>query len=306
MTPLVSVIVPTFNYGHYVAQAIGSVQRQSLSSWECLVVDDGSTDDTRAVVERAAANDPRIRYLHQRNQGLSAARNHGIREATGEFLGLLDSDDLLEDRKLEVQSSFLQAHPEVDVVYGEMRYFSGDDPGRRRFSAIGRDRPWMPGTSGTGRALVKQLLRDNIMVVNCPLLRRTVVETCGPFDERLNANEDWEYWIRCALRGIRFAYAPSEGTLALVRHHPASMSRDAFRMIEAERQLRRIVDPLLPDAELRTVNRTALARADMLEALETIRRGRRVAGLLTLLQHALRSRSFGLVPYGLKLFVAGK
>jgi GT2 family glycosyltransferase len=194
----------------------------------------------------------------------------------------------------------------VDVVYGGMRYFSGDDPGKRLFSATGRDRPWMPGTSGTGRALVKQLLLDNIMVVTCPLLRRRVVEACGLFDERLNANEDWEYWIRCALRGIRFEYAPADGTLALVRHHPASMSRNAIRMIEAERSLRRIVDPLLPDEELRAMNRTALARTDMIEALETIRRGRRVAGLMTLLQHAFRSRSFGLVPYGLKLFLVGK
>jgi GT2 family glycosyltransferase len=164
----------------------------------------------------------------------------------------------------------------------------------------------MPGTSGTGRALVRQLLIDNIMVVNCPLLRRRVVEACGNFDERLHANEDWEYWIRGALEGIRFEFLPSEGTLALVRHHPGSMSRNALRMIEAERGLRRIVDPLLPDAELRAMNRAALARTDMLEALETIRRGRKVAGLLALLQHAFRSRSFGLVPYGLKLFLVGK
>jgi glycosyltransferase involved in cell wall biosynthesis len=306
MTPLVSVIVPTFNYARYVAQAIESVQQQSLSRWECLVVDDGSTDDTRAIVERLAASDGRVRYLYQHNQGLSAARNTGIRESAGEYLQFLDSDDLLEPRKLEVHASFLAAHPAIDVVYGEMRYFPSDAPGERLFSRTARNRPWMPGISGTGTELVRRLLLDNIMVVNCPLLRRNVVDACGMFDERLRANEDWEYWIRCALKGVRFEHVPAEGTLALVRYHAGSMSRDERRMIDANRQLHRAIEPLLPDEELRSINRQALARADMLEALEAIRRGQRFAGLAALLQHALRSGSFSLVPYGLKLFVAGK
>lgn len=306
MMPLVSVIVPTFNYGHYVAHAVESVRAQTLESWECVVVDDGSTDCTRDVVERLASGDPRVRYVHQQNQGLSAARNTGLRESSGEYVQFLDSDDLIEPRKLELQARFLRDHPEVGVVYGEMRYFPDGDPAARAFSPHGRGRRWMPGVSGTGRPLVEQLLHDNVMVVNCPLVRRSVTEACGPFDTRLRANEDWEYWIRCALKGVRFEFLRAEGTLALVRYHPTSMSRDAVRMIEAQRELRRIVDPLLPDAELKAANRRALARTDMLEALETIRRGRRVAGLAALLEHAVRARSFGLVPYGVKLFLVGK
>src|SRR5512133_802692 len=207
MGPVVSVIVPTYNYGRYVAEAVRSVQRQSLSDWECLVVDDGSTDETRAVVEGLAAADPRVRYLHQRNQGLSAARNTGIREARGELLQFLDSDDLVEPRKLEVQSAFLAAHPETGIVYGEARYFADGAPDQRLHSPRPGNRPWMAGVSGTGKPLVSALLRDNIMVVNCPLVRRTVVDACGEFDVRLRANEDWQYWIRCALAGVRFEFA---------------------------------------------------------------------------------------------------
>ncbi len=306
MRPLVSVIVPTYNYGRYLTEAVRSVQRQSLSAWECVVVDDGSTDDTRAIAEGLAAADPRVRYVYQQNHGLSAARNTGIREARGDLLQFLDSDDMIEPRKLEAQSAFLAAHPETGIVYGEVRYFSDRAPGERLYSPRPGNRPWMPGASGTGGPLVAALLGDNIMVVNCPLVRRTVVDACGDFDVRLHANEDWQYWIRCAAAGVRFDFAPAEGTLALVRHHPDSMSRDETRMIEAMRALHLTVRPLLRDPELLALNARALARADVLEALEAIRRGRRVRGLLALLRHAPRSGSLGLVPYGLKLFLVGR
>jgi glycosyltransferase involved in cell wall biosynthesis len=307
MAPLVSVIIPTYNYGRFVAGAIESIQSQSLHAWECIVVDDGSTDDTREVVAAIARKDDRVRYVHQANQGLSAARNTGIRHAAGSYIQLLDADDFLESSKLEVHANYLEHHPDAGLVYGGMRYVSARTGDERLACTAHSHGPWMKGISGSGKHLLRRLLQDNIMVVNCALVRRTVIDRCGPFNERLRANEDWEYWIRCALSDTRFVYLPGEGTLALVRCHAGSMSRDASRMLEAMRAMYGGLEPLLgADQELRAACRRGLARVEMLLALETMRRGHRLDGFRALLKHALRNRALGLLPYGVKIFVVGK
>ena len=113
--PLVSVVIPTFNYGHCVVDAVESALGQTYSPVEVIVVDDGSTDDTRARLEPYR---DRINYVHQPNQGLSAARNTGIRAARGPLVALLDSDDAFHPRKLELQVAYLRAHPEsVEAVH---------------------------------------------------------------------------------------------------------------------------------------------------------------------------------------------
>src|SRR3990172_4396851 len=101
--PVVSVIVPCYNHGHFLAEALESVLAQSWQLWECIVVDDGSTDDTRQVVEAFVQIDTRFQYLHQSNQGLSAARNAGIAVCKGSYIQFLDADDMLEEKKLEAQ-----------------------------------------------------------------------------------------------------------------------------------------------------------------------------------------------------------
>jgi glycosyltransferase involved in cell wall biosynthesis len=306
MKPIISVIIPTFNYGRFVEEAIESVRQQSFSDWECLVVDDGSTDNTKQIVEKISAEDPRVSYFYQENKGLSAARNTGIIESVGEFFQFLDSDDLLETRKLELQLDYLFSHPEIDIVYGDMRYFSSDNPLERLFSLKNSNRPWMPKISGKGKEILRHLLRDNIMVVNSPLIRRRVVNATGLFDEGLNANEDWEYWLRCALNEFNFVYLDLPETLALVRHHPASMSKDPLRMISAKEQVHHKFDALLIDSELKSANRKALACAGLLRALEAIRRGHRVIGFIELVKLSVKNCNFEFLPYGIKLFVVGK
>ena len=306
MKPDISVIIPTYNYCQYVTEAIRSVQSQSFQDWECLVIDDGSTDNTRQIVADISASDPRVRYFYQSNKGLSAARNTGIKESVGGFLQFLDSDDLLEPRKLELQVGFMLDHPDVDIVYGDMRYFPNDKPRERLFSLKRANQPWMPKISGRGKKIVKQLLNDNMMVVNCPLLRRKVIDATGLFDEGLNANEDWDYWLRCALNDFNFVYLDLPETLALVRHHPASMSKDPFRMINAKELVHHKFDALLIDSELKSANRKALACADILRALETIRCGHRLIGLVELVRLSFKNCNFKFLPYGIKLFVVGK
>src|SRR6266550_6173469 len=121
--PLVSVIVPCYNYGHFVGDALDSVLAQTFENWECIVVDDGSTDKTKEVVTRYESKDSRIKYIYQRNHGLAASRNLGISLSKGAYIQFLDADDQIESRKLEFQSNVLQDAVDIDIVYGSVRFF---------------------------------------------------------------------------------------------------------------------------------------------------------------------------------------
>ncbi len=117
----ISVVIPTFNREHFICHAIDSVLKQSLSDCEIIVVDDGSTDNTRDVLK---AYGKRIRYFYKENEGVALARNFGMKEARGEYISWLDSDDLYYPHKNELQSAFLDKFPDIGMVYSE---FSGFD-----------------------------------------------------------------------------------------------------------------------------------------------------------------------------------
>src|SRR3990172_13226391 len=114
MNPKISVIIPTYNRAAYLAEALNSVISQTYKDFELIVVDDGSTDNTEEAVRRFTVD---IKYIYQKNQGVSAARNRGISESGGEFLSFLDSDDLWEKRKLEKQIDFFEKNKCAKVCY---------------------------------------------------------------------------------------------------------------------------------------------------------------------------------------------
>jgi glycosyltransferase involved in cell wall biosynthesis len=121
MTPRVSIIVPAYNAAAYLPYAIDSVLAQTYQDWEIVIVDDGSTDNTRAVVDayRSRLRD-RLQYIFQPNRGVSAARNHGIRAARGEFIALLDADDVWLPQRLELGVNALDADPAVGLVHSRV------------------------------------------------------------------------------------------------------------------------------------------------------------------------------------------
>ena len=176
----VSVIVPCYNYGHFLGAALQSVQAQTLREWECIIVDDGSSDDTRAVAARYAALDTRIQYLFQTNSGHSAARNRGLEAAQGQYLQFLDADDLLQPHKLELQAAFLDSHPSVDIVYGNHRYFTEETAQEALIAPLGNaEQPKKPDQDCQIQTL---LIERNIMVTHAPLFRRRVIEVIGLMD----------------------------------------------------------------------------------------------------------------------------
>jgi glycosyltransferase involved in cell wall biosynthesis len=262
-SPLVSVVVPSYNYGHLIAETIESVRSQSYANWEMVVVDDGSTDDTQAVVSRWANSDSRIRYFRQENSRQAAARNQGLKQARGEYFQFLDADDLIEPRKLEQQVGFLEQQPHVDITYSGVTYFAEAHKSERLLSRQyssweGKD-SWMPEISGTGRDLLITLLGNNIMVVNSPLMRRRVIDRVGMFDVDLTPVEDWEFLIRCAVADLRFAYEDFEDGRAAVRAHPLSASLNQPRYLRAVLKMRQKVASMDIGDDARTVNRLKAA-----------------------------------------------
>lgn len=293
--PLVSVVVPSYNYGHLVRETLDSLAAQTYAAWECVVVDDGSTDDTEAVVKAYAETEPRVRYVRQENARQAAARNNGIRHSSGDYFQFLDADDLIEPRKFERQVEYLEGHPDVDIVYSGVRYFSAEAGGElshsRLYSVWDDGRPWMPEVSGRGRVLLERLLRNNIMVVNSPLVRRRVVEAVGEFDAGLTPVEDWDYWTRAAAAGFFFQYEDADGVRALVRAHDLSASLDGRRMMRATLKMRGAwAARTLKEAEDLGLNRDLVAECEGLLGVEESLHGNRGKALRQLLKAAALDR----------------
>ncbi len=214
-TPLVSIVMPNFNHAPYLGTAIASVLTQSYANVELIVVDDGSTDESRAV---AARYGNRIRYIWQENRGLSAARNTGIRAATGEYIGLLDADDLYEPACLATLIATLQANPEADGIYCGYQFVDQQN----------QPLPQIEARQIPAEQLYETLLDGNFFVPESMLVHQRCYASAGAFDETLRACEDWDMWLRITRQHMII------GTDAVLTRHrvlAGSMSSNPTRMI---------------------------------------------------------------------------
>jgi glycosyltransferase involved in cell wall biosynthesis len=272
--PLVAVIIATYNYGRFIAEALESVRAQTCDAWECVVVDDGSTDDTADVVQRIAANDRRIRFVHQANAGPNAARNAGVDRTRAPFLQFLDADDLIGPSKLARQLDLFSCNPEAALLYGGVKYFRGANPLLAPGDTEWIDLPPLRSVSGSGDAMVGTLLEDNILVIEAPLVRRSAFESALGFDPRIRRLEDWELWLRMALHGAAFVYDDAEppDSISYVRVHAQSSSQDRAAMLKADLLVRKSIHGSLPTPELRRLNmrriREQWAGLGIVEALD--------------------------------------
>lgn len=231
--PRVSVVIPTHNYARFLGDALRSLQEQTMDSWECIVVDDASVDETRDVVLDLMKTEDRVRYQRlPQNQGPSAARNRGLDLATAGYIQFLDADDRIEAEKLQAHSTFLDANPEVGIVYGPYAYFRTETPDATVNSLKGKlTRPLMDPVSGSGPTLLERLGLHNIMPINAALFRKELLRKVGGFDEEIRGCEDWNLLIHSVIAGASIAYLYAEGTRALVRSHEASASREGERLL---------------------------------------------------------------------------
>ena len=287
---LVSVVVPTYNYGHFIGQTIECLQAQTYQNWECVVVDDGSTDNTREVVARYTGSDGRIKFFQQENQLQGAAKNTAIRNSAGTYFQFLDADDWIESKKLEKQLEYLEQHPEVDIVYGDARFFNAENPSERLYAMWGGDKPWVLGMSGEGRDVLKSLVRFNRIPIHTPLVRRSVIERVGFFDETLPPVEDWDYWIRCAAAGARFHFENYDDTLALVRSHPSSSSKNNRRLLASTLLMRKKLRALITGTEISRLNDELIAEGEGALGVEEVLHGNSAKGVYQLCKAAMMDK----------------
>src|ERR1700722_17294861 len=187
----VSVVIPCFNHGAYLPEAVGSVERVKRDDIEIIVIDDGSTDErTRQEMDRLSAEG--IKVIRQENKGLGAARNAGVLASQGEYLFPLDADDRLRSGWIETAIGILDSQPQVGIVYGDTQCF-GTETHR-----------WVVGPFDSERLL-------NWNFIHCSALyRRSIWEQNGGYDGGMAVQglEDWDFWLSALERGWRFEYLP--------------------------------------------------------------------------------------------------
>ena len=211
--------MPAYNVEPYVEAAVASVLRQTFHDFELIIVDDGSTDGTHAAAARAAARDPRITLLQQKNRGLSAARNTALRHSSAPVVALLDSDDLWAPAFLERQLAVLHSREGIAIVTGNAWNLGGRWDGK----------PARPYPDARPQPDLTAMLADELSVFVMSIFRREVYETIGGFDETLPTNEDYDFWLRAALAG--FTFARNDEPLAFYRRREDSLSSSDARML---------------------------------------------------------------------------
>ena len=212
-SPTVSVILPVYNDRSYLPSAVRSVLRQSYEDFELIIVDDGSTDGSGELASRI--QDPRVVVLSQENRGLAAARNSGIACARGEFIALIDADDVWLRRKLEFQ----MPRAADDIVLYSDALFVDTEANRRIGRYASFDRFNMRSEQFSGRIL-RVLLAQNVVMPSVSVFSKRVAELVGGFDESLPACEDWDFWLRCAQT---YPFCRVDRPTAVIRRRPGSM-----------------------------------------------------------------------------------
>lgn len=213
--PLVSVVIPCFNHARFLADAIASVLAQSYPHFEIIVVDDGSTDSS----SQTAARFSEVRLIRQVNQGLSAARNTGLRDSRGSFLVFLDADDRLLPLALETGLHFLKARPECAFVVGQSVYISEE----------GAALPTTPRYCTQDDTYKAFLSRNYIRMTGMVMFRRAVFDSLAGFDTTLDACSDYEIYLRIIKDfPVYFHNHP----VAEYRRHGENMSNNSALMLK--------------------------------------------------------------------------
>lgn len=206
MSLLISVVTPSYNQGHFIKQTLDSVLCQDYRNVEHIIMDGGSTDDTLAVLQ--AYGDPRLTWKSERDNGQSDAINKGLRQAKGDILAYLNSDDVYLPGTLDHVAAYFEAHPDIDVLYGSC--YTIDAAGQRIEPAY-HAKP----------INVRQFLTKRFKLPQqAAFWRRHVTEQIGFFDESLHYRMDFDYWLRMLIAGLKFA--PCAEFLAEFRVHDSS------------------------------------------------------------------------------------
>jgi glycosyltransferase involved in cell wall biosynthesis len=306
--PRVSVVVPTYNRRHMVGTAVRSVLDQELQALECIVVDDGSTDDTAAVL--ASIQDARLRYIRRPHAGVAAARNAGVAAGRGDLIAFLDSDDFWRADKLRREVDFLDRHPGIDGVFSDLeKHDEGCAyPSFMRDTTVfserlvGREFP--DGIVLPRREMLLVLLEEVPIKPSALTVRRAAFTAVGGFDEMWSSSEDWEFLIRFASR-YSFGYIDRAMTVLRIGAdslHRLDQARGDHAMIGFLRRQQRL---LRNDREACAAIRRGLITRTKHFGWHCCAHGRRRDAAGVFIRGFVATRSFGLLARAAALLVPG-
>lgn len=236
--PLVSVIIPSYNCATYLPEAIDSVLAQTYSNFEILVIDDGSTDQTAELLQAYSNQHDAITAIHQQNQGVAVARNHGIQQAKGEWVAFLDADDILLPDKLAAQLAVAAAHPAAGIIHSGWQRV--DSQGNFQLNV--EPWYWVPELTLEG------WLRWKPVLPSAMLFQRQWLVQAGGFDRRFPPAEDTDLVLRLALMGCEAKWLP-QVTVKYRQHDSSAMHKG----LPQARSLSAVIDqffrqPNLPES----------------------------------------------------------
>jgi len=214
--PKVSVILPCYNGSRWISQSIESVLAQTCKDFELIIVDDGSTDNSREIIS-SYLYDERVHYIYQENRGFSGALNRGIRESRGAFIGFIGQDDLYMPNKLQVQVKYFNEHKDADLIHSN--YCFVDSSGR-----IIRVRDIKIPRFSSKEKLIEYLFINNFIGFETALVKRRCFDKVGLFDERMVGFSDHDMWLRIA---GEFNIAYIDLILVKKREHELQFSKTA-------------------------------------------------------------------------------
>lgn len=249
MTPRVSIITITHQgRDQYLREMIACVKKQTYTDWELIVIDNGSYDDTASLIEAEAAADERFVYLkNEHDPGISAARNQGLKAARGEFLAVLDSDDLWADKnKLKKQIAYLETHPNCAVVGTSVIVIDENGKELKRYQ-----NPEQP------EQIKKHILYKNPLAHSSVLMRKGAALHVGGYDENLPYLEDYDLWLRM---GALWQLANLPGFMTKYRQHQSNVTKKSILgMLKLNISLLRKYHAYYPNVILAYARRTVRA-----------------------------------------------
>lgn len=231
--PCFSIIIPCYNKASYIEQTVESVIAQNCQDWECIIIDDGSTDNSVEIIKKMAAMDRRIQTVFKINSGVADTRNIGLLKASGKYILFLDADDYIAKEKLEITLKEFEANSEIKVVYSNYSFVFASDPHKKRKKSTFR-------TQIKGNPYLDMLAHwDETLIVpiHSPVYdRQLLLENNIAFDKTLKNKEDWDFLLQVAAVTDQFSFVNAD----LVTYYVVGQSRSSINnslMIEGVDQL---------------------------------------------------------------------
>jgi glycosyltransferase involved in cell wall biosynthesis len=212
--PLVSVVIPVYNGEKYITECLESVYQQTYPSFEVIIIDDGSTDQSLEIINKMPGDK---KIISQQNKDVSHARNTGIKNASGQLIAFLDQDDLWDTKRLEKLIRVFMKNPDVDLFFTDLSKFNDEGKNwhpRDRHKAASRLRD---------ENLFENLIRKNVLMPSAVMVKKDRFIEAGMFDPQFKTCGDYEMWLRMAAKGMRFKYLPEP--LTLYRQHGENTSK---------------------------------------------------------------------------------